>query len=52
MPQKKIIVRKKTPFNDIYIVQEDLTRELWFKEERNYFLQTRLDLNQPNDMKQ
>ena len=50
MPQKKIIVRKKTPFNDIHIVQENSTRELWFKDQQSYFLQTRLDLDQPNDI--
>ena len=50
MAKKKVITRKKTPFNHIYIIQDQSVREMWFKGERDFFLQTRMDLDHPDSI--
>ena len=43
-PKKKIIYKKKTPFNYIVVIEYGDIRELWFKGSKDYFLQSRISI--------
>jgi spermidine synthase len=46
-PAIKVLARESTHYNDIYVIQNDNYRELWFKGNGDYFLQSRVNLEQP-----
>ena len=41
----KILVRKKSDYNDIYVMQKGPKREMWFRKKNDFFLQSRIDIN-------
>ena len=49
-PVIKVLARERTQYNDIYVIQKDDYRELWFKGNGDYFLQSRLNIEQPNQL--
>ena len=49
-PVIKVLARERTQYNDIYVIQNDNYRELWFKGNGDYFLQSRVNLEQPNQL--
>lgn len=49
-PQIKILAHEKTRYNDIYVIQNGTFRELWFKGNGEYYLQSRLDTNGENPL--
>ena len=49
-PVIKVLARERTQYNDIYVIQKDDYRELWFKGNGDYFLQSRVNIEQPNQL--
>ena len=41
----KILVRDKSDYNDIYVMQKGSKREMWFRKKNDLFLQSRIDIN-------
>ena len=41
----KILVREKSDYNDIYVMQKGSRREMWFRKKNDFFLQSRIDIN-------
>ena len=39
-PKMKILARECSPYNDIYVIRNGEYRELWFKGNGDYFLQS------------
>ena len=39
----KVLTREKTRYNDIYVIQNGVYREVWFKGNGQYYLQSRVD---------
>ena len=50
MSEKIILASKKTRFNHFYVIQEGSIRELWFKGDKEYFLQSRINAEDSADM--
>lgn len=46
----KVLAREKTRYNDIYVIQNGEHRELWFKGNGEYFLQSRVDTHGQNPL--
>jgi len=44
-PEVRILVREKSDYNDIYVMQKGSKREMWFRKKNNFFLQSRIDVN-------
>jgi spermidine synthase len=49
-PSIKILAREKTRYNDIYVIQNGEHRELWFKGNGEYYLQSRTDTQGQNPL--
>ena len=49
-PVIKVLARERTQYNDIYVIQKDDYRELWFKGNGDYFLQSRINVVEPNQL--
>ena len=49
-PAIKVLAKERTEYNDIYVIQNDDYRELWFKGNGDYFLQSRVNVEQPNQL--
>jgi spermidine synthase len=49
-PEIKVLAREKTRYNDIYVIQNGGHRELWFKGDGEYYLQSRLDTQGENPL--
>ncbi len=49
-PEIKILAREKTRYNDIYVIQNGGFRELWFKGNGEYYLQSRRDTKGANPL--
>ena len=49
-PQIKVLAREKTRYNDIYVIQNGVHRELWFKGNGEYYLQSRMDTQGQNPL--
>ncbi|MFT4579420.1 MAG: spermidine synthase [Nitrospinales bacterium] len=49
-PIIKILARERTQYNDIYVIQNDDYRELWFKGNGDYFLQSRVNVEQQKQL--
>ena len=45
-PEVKILARERSPYNDIYVIRKGDYRELWFKGNGDYFLQSRVNVTQ------
>ena len=48
--QLKILTRSRSPYNDIFIIERDHLREMWFQGNGKFYLQTRIDLDCPDDL--
>ena len=46
----KILAREKTRYNEIYVIQNGGFRELWFKGNGEYYLQSRVDTEGQNPL--
>ena len=46
----KILVRERSPYNDIYVIQKGDYRELWFKGNGDYFLQGRVNIGRQKQL--
>jgi len=46
----KILTRIRSPFNDIFVIERENLREMWFQGDGRFYLQTRIDLNRPDDL--
>ncbi len=46
----KILTRTRSPFNDIFVIERENLREMWFQGKGKFYLQTRIDLDRPSDM--
>jgi spermidine synthase len=49
-PVIKVLARERTQYNDIYVIQNDDYRELWFKGNGDYFLQSRVNVEQQKQL--
>ena len=49
-PAIKILARERSPYNDIYVIQKGDYRELWFKGNGDYFLQSRVNVTQKKQL--
>ena len=46
----KILTRTRSPFNDIFVIERENLREMWFQGNGKFYLQTRIDLDRPDDL--
>ena len=46
----KILTRTRSPFNDIFVIERENLREMWFQGNGRFYLQTRIDLDRPGDL--
>jgi len=46
----RVLARGKTPYNDIFVLQEGNLRALWFNAAGDFFLQSRMDMDWPNSL--
>jgi spermidine synthase len=46
----KILTRTRSPFNDIFVIERENLREMWFQGNGRFYLQTRIDLDCPDDL--
>ena len=45
--QLSILAHTRSSFNDIYVIERENLREMWFRAGGGFFLQSRIDLDQP-----
>ncbi len=45
-----ILDKAESPYNTLYVIENNRTRELWFKGGGQFFLQSRLDLDAPESL--
>ncbi len=43
----KVLARARTRFNDIYVIEDGVKREMWFNGSGKFFLQSRVDTRKP-----
>ena len=43
-PKIKVLAKERTPYNDIYVIQNGENREIWFKGNGDYYLQSRVNV--------
>ena len=48
--QFKILTRTRSPFNDIFVIERENLREMWFQGNGRFYLQTRIDLDRRDDL--
>lgn len=46
----QILAYEKSKYNEIYITQNGATREMWFRKGNDFFLQSRININKPNNL--
>ena len=46
----KILTRTRSLFNDIFVIERENLREMWFQGKGKFYLQTRVDLDRPDDL--
>ena len=46
----KILTRTRSPFNDVFVIEREHLREMWFQGNNGFYLQTRIDLNRPEEL--
>ena len=44
-PKIKVLAKERTPYNDLYVIQKGENREIWFKSNGDYYLQSRVNVN-------
>ncbi len=44
----KVLARARTRYNDIFVIEDGVKREMWFNGNGKFFLQTRVDTRKPN----
>ena len=44
-PKIKVLAKERTPYNDIYVIQKGENREIWFKSSGDYYLQSRVNVD-------
>ena len=44
-PKIKVLAKERTPYNDIYVIQKGESREIWFKGSGDYYLQSRVNVD-------
>ena len=45
-----IIARETSDYNDIYVMQKGSKRDMWFRKKNDFFLQSRIDINQLDNL--
>ena len=48
--QLKTLARTRSPFNQILVIERENLREMWFQNDGQFYLQTRIDLDRPGDL--
>ncbi len=48
--QFEILTRTRSPCNDIFVIERENLREMWFQGNDRFYLQTRIDLDRPGDL--
>jgi len=46
----QVLSRSRSPFNDIYVIQRQNLREMWFQGTGELYLQSRIDLSRPGEL--
>ncbi|WP_282010203.1 spermidine synthase [Nitrospina watsonii] len=46
----KVLAHARSRFNDIFVIQSGTLREMWFKGNGEFFLQSRIDMDRPHDL--
>ena len=46
----KTLTRTRSPFNDIFVIERENLREMWFQGNGRFYLQTRVDRDRPGDL--
>jgi len=49
-PEIRVLARERTQYNDIYVIQNGENRELWFKGNGDYFLQSRVNVEKQKQL--
>lgn len=44
------LARSQSPYNDIFVIERENLREMWFQGEGQFYLQSRMDLDRPQDL--
>lgn len=50
LPEMKVLLRMETRFNDIMVIQNGQFRDLWFVRNNEFFLQSRIDWENPESL--
>jgi spermidine synthase len=50
LPEMKVLLRTETRFNDIMVIQNGQFRDLWFVRNNEFFLQSRIDWENPQSL--
>lgn len=45
-----ILAHSRSPFNDIFVIERENLREMWFQGGGRFYLQSRIDLGRPGDL--
>ncbi|OGW27025.1 MAG: hypothetical protein A3K09_06220 [Nitrospinae bacterium RIFCSPLOWO2_12_FULL_47_7] len=49
-PEMKVLVRAETKYNDIMVIQNGSFRDLWFVRNNDFFLQSRINTKDPQEL--
>jgi spermidine synthase len=49
-PEIRVLARERSPYNEIYVIRKGDYRELWFKGNGDYFLQSRVNISQQKQL--
>ena len=44
--EAKVLAHEKSDYNEIYVIQNGLEREMWFRKKNDFFLQSRININE------
>ena len=46
----KLLAHEKSIYNEIYVTQNGVQREMWFRKKNKFFLQSRININKPDTL--
>ena len=46
----KVLAHEKSCYNEIYVTEDGDKREMWFRKNKDFFLQSRININEPDNL--
>ena len=50
-PGLKVLAYEKSNYNEIYVTQNSVEREMWFRKKSDFYLQSRINVNDLNNLR-